>query len=306
MATAATTSLTSIILDCNHPYYLSASDHPGMILITITLSDHNYNQWSRSMKIALSSKLKLGFIDGSIVKPASTSNLFMYWSRCNDIITSWILNTVSPEIRQSIMYMDLARDIWNDLATRFAHTNVPKLFNLRKELAYLTQENLSISTYFTKFRSLSDELDVLSDMPKCTCNKCTCEVNLKLINFMKSMMLSQFLMGLNEQFTVIRGHILMMSPPPSLSEAFGLLLQEEHQREKSPVTTIMSDSSAMAVKQYNEYGNRNSRNTKKLSVDKASLYCEFCHFTGHTKDTCFCIHGYPEWHKMFGKPKPKP
>lgn len=24
------------------------------------------------------------------------------------------------------------------------------------------------------------------------------------------------------------------------------------------------------------------------------------------KDNCFCLHGYPEWHKFHGKPKPKP
>lgn len=28
--------------------------------------------------------------------------------------------------------------------------------------------------------------------------------------------------------------------------------------------------------------------------------------TGHTKEKCYCIHGYPSWHKLFGKPKPKP
>lgn len=28
--------------------------------------------------------------------------------------------------------------------------------------------------------------------------------------------------------------------------------------------------------------------------------------TGHLKEKCYCIHGYPSWHKLFGKPKPKP
>lgn len=27
---------------------------------------------------------------------------------------------------------------------------------------------------------------------------------------------------------------------------------------------------------------------------------------GHLRDKCYCIHGFPAWHKMFGKPKPKP
>lgn len=27
--------------------------------------------------------------------------------------------------------------------------------------------------------------------------------------------------------------------------------------------------------------------------------------TGHTKDKCYCIHGFPSWNKLFGKPKPR-
>lgn len=28
--------------------------------------------------------------------------------------------------------------------------------------------------------------------------------------------------------------------------------------------------------------------------------------TSHSKDKCYCIHGFPSWHKLFGKSKPKP
>lgn len=44
----------------------------------------------------------------------------------------------------------------------------------------------------------------------------------------------------------------MISSAPSLSEAYGILLQEEHQREKSTVTSTFSENAAMAIKQYNE------------------------------------------------------
>ncbi|XP_074367096.1 uncharacterized protein LOC141707685 isoform X3 [Apium graveolens] len=27
---------------------------------------------------------------------------------------------------------------------------------------------------------------------------------------------------------------------------------------------------------------------------------------GHTRDKCFCLHGYPQWHGLHGNPKPKP
>ncbi|XP_074346815.1 uncharacterized protein LOC141685618 [Apium graveolens] len=141
MASSSPTSYlnatTATVIDSNHPYFLHPSDHPGMILITITLMEQNYNQWHRAMKITLSSKLKLGFIDETYSKPASPVNLAMLWSRCNDIVISWILNTVSPEIRLSVMYMTSVKDVWEDLALRFTQTNVPKMFNLRKELASL-------------------------------------------------------------------------------------------------------------------------------------------------------------------------
>lgn len=26
----------------------------------------------------------------------------------------------------------------------------------------------------------------------------------------------------------------------------------------------------------------------------------------HTRDKCFCVHSYPPWHRLHGKPKPRP
>ncbi|XP_074336382.1 uncharacterized protein LOC141673531 [Apium graveolens] len=199
------------------------------------------------MRIALSSKLKLGFIDGLYVKPTNAT-LLLHWNRCNDIVISWILNTVSPEIRQSVMYMTVAKDIWDDFAIRFAQTNVPKLFNLRKEIASLHQGNMSKSAYFTKFRTLNDELDAFSVVPHCDCRKYTCGVNKKLDVLSKSTRLSQFLTGLSNQYTAIRGHLLLMTLVPSLSAAYSLLLQEENQRDISSTSVVSTYSVALSVR----------------------------------------------------------
>ncbi|XP_074378235.1 uncharacterized protein LOC141719761 [Apium graveolens] len=123
------------------------------------------------------------------------------------------------------MYFNNASEIWEDLQVKFAQTNIPKLFNLCKEIAYLSQGNLSISSYFTKFRTLNDELDALTETPRCDCGKCTCSVNEKLDKFCKSTKLSQFLMGLSDQYTPIRGHLLLMTPMPTLSAAYSILMQ---------------------------------------------------------------------------------
>lgn len=133
---AGTSSMASNhAIDINHPYYLSSSDHPGLALVTEVLTDQNYHHWSRSIKIALYAKLKLGFIDGTTPQPQITSSQYALWKRSNDLVISWILNSVSNDIRKSIVYMHTAQQIWEDLSNRYSQNNVPRLFNIRKELA---------------------------------------------------------------------------------------------------------------------------------------------------------------------------
>lgn len=138
-ATASSSATAAITIDINHPYFLSSSDHPGLSLVTEVLTDQNFHHWSRSIKIALSAKLKLGFIDGTLPPPLTTSSQYALWKRSNDLVISWLLNSVSSEIRKSIVYMHTAHQIWVDLSTRYSQNNVPRLFHLRKELASLTR-----------------------------------------------------------------------------------------------------------------------------------------------------------------------
>ena len=291
------------ILDVNHPYYLHPSDNPGLVITTVVLDESNFSQWHRSMEIALSSKLKLGFVDGSYIKPAVNSPLSMHWIRCNNMVTSWLLISVSIPIRQSIVYMKSAKAIWDDLQVRYAQTNVPKLINLRKEISHLDQGAMTISAYFIKFRTIHDELECLHSNPRCTCNHCTCTVNSRLDAQEQTIQLTQFLMGLSDQFTGIRGQILLMTPLPTMSQCYAMLLQEESQRGVTNAVVPSADnSSAMSVKYKPSPGNK----PFKKPTAESPIYCEYCHMQGHVKDKCFCLHGYPPWHKLHGKPKPKP
>ena len=63
------------------PYFLHASDHLGLNLVSQPLTELNFNSWSRSMKMALNSKRKLGFVDGSVPKPDADAD--------PDLIVAW-------------------------------------------------------------------------------------------------------------------------------------------------------------------------------------------------------------------------
>ncbi|XP_074337191.1 uncharacterized protein LOC141674381 [Apium graveolens] len=201
------------------------------------------------------------------------------------------------------------KQIWDDLAARYSQNNVPRLFNLRKDLASLTQGTKSITAYFTQFRGLIDELQNLAPIPKCVCvtSNCACSVTVKLEQYERQIHLSQFLMGLNDTFTSTRGHILLMMPLTVLSQAYAMLLQEENQRNSVNQLSLTSDHVAMNAKFTPSSGNKNKfqqKRDEKKTTD-VLVVCEYCKFTGHSKDKCFALHGYPEWHRLYGQAKPK-
>ncbi|KAL5577328.1 hypothetical protein UlMin_019027 [Ulmus minor] len=131
----------SAIEEPSNPYYLHHSDSPGLVLVSQQLIGENYTIWSRVMLIALFMKNKLGFIDGSISEPPGTdANLYNSWIRNNNMVISWILNSISKEISTSIIFATSAREIWLDLRDSFQQKNEPRIFQLKRELMNLRQE----------------------------------------------------------------------------------------------------------------------------------------------------------------------
>jgi len=59
--------------DSSHsPFFLYSGDHPGLSLVSHNLDGSNYNSWSVAMTIALESKNKWSFIDGTLPRPAES------------------------------------------------------------------------------------------------------------------------------------------------------------------------------------------------------------------------------------------
>jgi hypothetical protein len=72
------------------------------------------------MMASLSAKNKIGFVDSSISKPPEHDDLFLAWTRCNDMMVSWILHAVSNDIKSSIIYITSSKIMWEDLKDRYS------------------------------------------------------------------------------------------------------------------------------------------------------------------------------------------
>jgi len=139
----------SPVIEPNDPLFIHPSDHPGQILVGNVFSGENFDSWKRTFLRALSSKNKVGSVDGKVTRPAADSPLFPYWQRSNDLVASWILNSLHKDISGSVLYCNTASEMWEELVERFGQSNKAKLFQVKKELSGISQGDSDIATYYT-------------------------------------------------------------------------------------------------------------------------------------------------------------
>ncbi|XP_073027729.1 uncharacterized protein [Primulina eburnea] len=286
--------------DQSNPYFLHHSDNPGLLLVSQQLTGENFPSWSRATTIALSVKNKLGFIDGSIPKPPESDlALTNAWIRNNNIVISWLLNSVSKEISASVLFVESAEDIWKDLKDRFQQSNAPRIFQLRRELVNLRQDQDPVGIYFTKLKAIWEELNQFR--PVCNCGKCNCNGVKNIDNYVQMDYAMTFLMGLNDSFAHVRSQVLLLDPLPSISRIFASVIQEERQRAIGAQSNINNPTNDLAFSFKGEQHQSQYNNKPRNKFQKGRPYCTSCNAPGHTVETCYKIHGYPPGYKNRSK-----
>ncbi|XP_050289694.1 retrovirus-related Pol polyprotein from transposon RE1 [Quercus robur] len=216
----SSTSQTSVLVweKPSSPYFLHSSENPGLILVNWPLTEENYATWSRAIIYALDSKNKTDFVDGTIKAPTSSSDpIFPTWKKCNIMVFSWLINSMSKDLISSVIYLNTAQEVWIDLKNRFSQSNGLRVFELRRMVSTLSLDNLSVSSYYTRFKVIWDELVNYKPIPSCSYGICTCGSMAARVKYQEEECTMNFLMGLNESFATVRGQILLMKPLPSLN-----------------------------------------------------------------------------------------
>ncbi|XP_070029640.1 uncharacterized protein [Nicotiana sylvestris] len=289
----------AIIIDSTHLYYLHLSDSPGMVLVNSVFDGKGYGGWRRAIIIALSDKNKLGFIDGTFYQPDATSTDFKHWNRCNDMVISWILNSLSKDIAESVLYSKTANEIWKELEVRFGQCNGAQLYQLQKELSDIVPGTSDIAGYYTKVKRIWDELYTLNTCVHCTC-ECNCGGKSKTFKSLQDGRLIQFLMGLNDIYSAVRSNILMLTPLPSVNQAYSLLIQDEKQRKihvaQHPVETAFLAGNQQTY--FQKYANGEGKFKANLEGKKSNLMCNYCKKPSHSIDKCYRIIGFPSTFKF--------
>ncbi|CAH9057677.1 unnamed protein product [Cuscuta epithymum] len=288
-----------------NPLFLHHAESPSQSLINLKLDARNYHRWSRLMYVALSAKNKLPFIDGTLSRPAINDPNYFKWMRANHMVISWISNCLSPELGDFTLYSDSAVQVWKELKRRFSRSSNNHIYMLEQSLIATKQDNSPISVYYSKLKTLWDEISQYEESAVCTVDNCP--VLIEMNRRLERKYVMQFLMGLKECFTSVRNQILLKDPLPPIDNVFNLVLQEEANQELSISIGYQNDSMTMAMAaQSNPNYNRNKTGDKSryYTYEGSEQHghkqkiCTHCKKTNHTIENCFELIGYPPGHKL--------
>ena len=172
--------------------------------------------------------------------------------------------------------------------------NTAQIFELKTALRDKTQGEKTITQYYNELMGLSQELDLFQDLDwKCSINS---EKNKKMMDKER---VFDFLYGLNKDLDEVRGRVLGFKPFPEIKEAFAEVQREESRKrvmlskaeESNPPKPQQPESSMFTKRHYNQNGD------SQTGRRNGRPWCDHCQRVGHTKDTCWEIHGKPHTHE---------
>ncbi|XP_019415976.1 PREDICTED: uncharacterized protein LOC109327330 [Lupinus angustifolius] len=289
------------IINPSNAFFLHSTENPALVLVSPLLNGKNYHSWARGINLAIESKNKIQFIDGSIPKPLIDDILYRPWIRCNTMVLSWLQHSVQESIVKSILWMDSAAQVWKDLRERFSQGDIFWIAELQEEFYRQHQGNLNVFDFHTQLQTIWEEIETFRPIGTCKCAV-----------YGEHDYVIRFLKGLKEQYSQVRSQIMLLESLPSMSKVFSMVIQQERQFEHPSNHELEPKVLFVNSQQTNQYRGTNTnpnfssfrrrggspsrgRNGRftRAGRGQGNKFCTYCKRTNHTIDTCFLKHGYP-------------
>ena len=91
-------------------------------ILTQMMIDLSIFKFSSLMKDIISLTISSSLVNSPIAAQA--------WVRADNMVGTWIINSISPKLQGSIIYRDTTLEIWTDLRDPFSQGNGTKIFNI--------------------------------------------------------------------------------------------------------------------------------------------------------------------------------
>ena len=250
----------------------------------------NYISWARHAQLILSSHGYDDLLSADEGKQLSDTSA----KQVNDRVLVWLLGSMEPPIREQVETMTTIFEVWKALEKQFSgKSNKMQATRIMQELPNLKQGSKSVTEYAGEMKRLYRELHYYHPFQPVDKNDVAVHHT-----WFEPFVGKLFLDGLNQEFDLHRQLTLSKTEWLSLDDIISSVIEEEtrlaqpkeHGQEKSDARAALSIQARRAPKTF-------------AKIDKSKLFCNHCKRPGHTKDSCFELHGYPTWWEK-GKSQP--
>lgn len=131
------------------------------------------------------------------------------------------MTSVSDLIAQGIVFLENAIDVWLDIKERFSQGDLIRISKLQQEIYALKQGTHPVTKFYTKLKTLWEELKAYWIVPCCACPvRCTCASIRNAKIYHQQDYVIRFLTGLSDNFSIGKSQILQMHPFPNITKFF--------------------------------------------------------------------------------------
>ena len=272
--------------------------------IGIKLDGTNYALWSQVVEMYISGKDKLGYINGDLPQPPLTDPVFRRWRTDNAIVKGWLINSMEPSLISNFIRFPTAKLVWDAIATTyFDGSDTSQVYDLQRRVTRLKQAGGSLEKFYNDLQGLWREIDFRRPNPM------ECPTDIHHYNtLVQEDRVYVFLDGLDDRLDHIRSDVLQIKPFPTVEQAYA------HVRREAIRQAVMTTSSpndlpgaGLASKSLKHnlqtqpssgflslHGGKSGSNYKSRGNSDGTK-CSHCGSAKHTRETCFKLHGYPDW-----------
>ncbi|KAK9099993.1 hypothetical protein Scep_023423 [Stephania cephalantha] len=192
-------------------------------------------------------KSKDDLLSESATAPKEDDPAYKSWKANNNMVMSWLINSMTPEIGENFLLYATAAEIWEAAKITFSSSeNTSEIFETESVLHELKQGDLSVTQYYSLLTRHWQKIDRIDT------HKWKCREDGKLYrSIVETKRVFKFLSGLNKDLDEARGRVLSTKPLPSIREAFSVIRYEESLQKimlgDSTTPSAISDGSALSV-----------------------------------------------------------
>ncbi|KAM0955918.1 hypothetical protein ACFX2A_024753 [Malus domestica] len=208
--------------------------NPIQHLSSVLLNEFNYLPWSRAISLALGGRGNLSFIQKDDIMPETTSPDYAAWVSQDQLIMSWLLNSMEPKMAEIFSYSVSSHHFWNSVRDMYGDlNNAARIFPLKKDLTELQQGNLSFVQHLGNLKARWNELDLYRPY--------TTDTTI-LLKRTEEDKVFQLLASIGPEYEDLKSHLLMTSELPTFQMVCNVIQREEVRKNVMNADVVVGES----------------------------------------------------------------